>query len=763
MKVFPRTCIIFIISIIGLFACQSETSGEKLNSKVKVQNLETFARLYGYARWFHPSDEAQEIDWDKFAVLGVQKVENIKSPVALRDTLYKLFSPIVQGLQIYDAHKPEIFDPKALLSPDPNAKPVAWQHSGVYLSEQSSVYKSTRTNKYSIDKTKRSTVAVKYLMDSSHLNGKDVKFSGHFKNKNGNAKLFIIYITSSGNNKKHEVHIESHKWQKYELTLTIPKDTKRIAYGFEIDGYADILADDFDFVVNNKGYWIPVDTTNMGFECGKTEDEITSAKNWNTHTTYHKFEVTDEDHLSGKYSLKVCHTGKMFDRMPQFGEITKSPIGNNLICVVPLTLQTNGSATYPQTETSSLNQLKSELSNISPTKDFNQQANLASVIITWNVLQHFFPYFDVIDTNWNEVLGETLNSTLSNKHKEDFYITLSRMIAQIDDGHGIIYDTEMFLMPLIRTEYIENKIVITASKDTTLKRGDIILEINGKPAMEVLEEKERIISGSPQLRRFRALNILTGKLEPNKSTNEFERKGTQLLIERDCNKQCVIVTKFGYGSMSYNMIDERKYLYKTIIEIEPDIYYINMSKCTENEFEQKKEVLANAKAVIYDRRGSFNLHFNQIIPYLTDKPVISTWWNTPQTIYPNRKAVEFDKNNWAIEPKQPLFKSKSIIINTPSVVSSSETITDIIDHYNLATTIGETTAGCNGNANRIINLPCGYNVMWTGMKVLKHDGSQLYLKGFEPDYPVKRTIQAIKEGRDEYLEKALEIARQENW
>ena len=48
--------------------------------------------------------------------------------------------------------------------------------------------------------------------------------------------------------------------------------------------------------------------------------------------------------------------------------------------------------------------------------------------------------------------------------------------------------------------------------------------------------------------------------------------------------------------------------------------------------------------------------------------------------------------------------------------------------------------------------------MWTGMKVLKHDGSQLYLKGFEPDYPVKKTIKAIREGRDEYLEKALQIA-----
>lgn len=51
--------------------------------------------------------------------------------------------------------------------------------------------------------------------------------------------------------------------------------------------------------------------------------------------------------------------------------------------------------------------------------------------------------------------------------------------------------------------------------------------------------------------------------------------------------------------------------------------------------------------------------------------------------------------------------------------------------------------------------------MWTGMKVLKHDCSQLYLNGFKPDYPVSKMIEAVKEGKDEYLEKALEIARQE--
>jgi len=144
---------------------------------------------------------------------------------------------------------------------------------------------------------------------------------------------------------------------------------------------------------------------------------------------------------------------------------------------------------------------------------------------------------------------------------------------------------------------------------------------------------------------------------------------------------------------------------------------------------------------------------------LIEKPVTSAWWQIPQTIYPDRKEVGFHKSNWDIQPKQPLFRSKAIIINVPSVVSSGETMMGIIDYYKLATTVGEPTAGCNGNIN-IINMPCKYSAWFTGMKVLKHDGSQLYLKGFEPDYPVKKTIRAIREGKDEYLEKALEVAKQ---
>jgi C-terminal processing protease CtpA/Prc len=594
--------ILTIILVTFYVACQSNASRDEQNLDMKVQNLESFARLYGYARWFHPSDEAQEIDWDKFAVLGIQKVENVKSSAELRDSLYGLFSSIVQGLKVYEAQKSEIFNPEVLLSSDPDAKPIAWQHYGVLLDKQSNIYNSIRTNKSEIDK-------------------------------------------------------------------------------------------------------------------------------------------------------------KMFDRIPQFGEITKESIGNNLICVVPLTLLTNDTSTYPKTDRQILAQLQSELDNVNIVEyGFNQQINLASVIIIWNVLQHFFPYFDVIDTNWNEVLGETLKSTFDNKRKKDFYITLSQMISKIDDGHGMVLEEPMYLLP-IRTEFVENKIVVTASNDTALKRGDIILEIDGKSAMEELDEKKKIISGSPQLRRYRALNILGCKLDLDNTMNinlfEFSKNNkenklelgdcTRLLIERDGKEQNIIVANSREGSIIFNPINDRKYMSETIIEIESEIYYINMSNCTEKEFEQKKDILAKAKAVIYDQRGSCILNFFQIVPYLIKEPVTSTWWNVPLTVYPNRKEVEFHLSNWSIQPKQPFFKSKSIIINEPSVVSAGETMMDIIDHYNLATTVGELTAGCNGNVN-FINLPCGYRVMWTGMKVLKHDGSQLYVEGFEPDYPVNKTIKAIREG-----------------
>ena len=39
-----------------------------------LQNLCAFTRLYGYVRYFHPSDAASATDWERFAIYGARQV-----------------------------------------------------------------------------------------------------------------------------------------------------------------------------------------------------------------------------------------------------------------------------------------------------------------------------------------------------------------------------------------------------------------------------------------------------------------------------------------------------------------------------------------------------------------------------------------------------------------------------------------------------------------------------------------------------------------
>jgi C-terminal processing protease CtpA/Prc len=81
-----------------------------------------------------------------------------------------------------------------------------------------------------------------------------------------------------------------------------------------------------------------------------------------------------------------------------------------------------------------------------------------------------------------------------------------------------------------------------------------------------------------------------------------------------------------------------------------------------------------------------------------------------------------------------------------------------IEGYKLATIVRQPTAGTNDNINPF-NLPDNYRLSWTGMKVVKHNGSQLHGVGIIPDVYVNKTIKGVAEGRDEFLEKAIEIAK----
>jgi C-terminal processing protease CtpA/Prc len=135
-------------------------------------------------------------------------------------------------------------------------------------------------------------------------------------------------------------------------------------------------------------------------------------------------------------------------------------------------------------------------------------------------------------------------------------------------------------------------------------------------------------------------------------------------------------------------------------------------------------------------------------------------WQIPITTKPDRLGVaEYDTTGrWDVPPKSPRLKGRLIFMIDGRAMSAAETAMGIVEAYRLADIVGEPTAGTNGNVNPF-GIPGGYVLSWTGMRVLKHDGSRHHGVGILPTHPVARTIKGITERRDEILERALELAR----
>ena len=83
----------------------------------------------------------------------------------------------------------------------------------------------------------------------------------------------------------------------------------------------------------------------------------------------------------------------------------------------------------------------------------------------------------------------------------------------------------------------------------------------------------------------------------------------------------------------------------------------------------------------------------------------------------------------------------------------------IVEFYKLGTIVGAPTAGTNGNVNSF-TLPGGFTITWTGMKVLKQNGSRHHGVGIIPNVAVSRNRAAIAAGRDDFLERAVEAVCQ---
>jgi C-terminal processing protease CtpA/Prc len=198
-----------------------------------------------------------------------------------------------------------------------------------------------------------------------------------------------------------------------------------------------------------------------------------------------------------------------------------------------------------------------------------------------------------------------------------------------------------------------------------------------------------------------------------------------------------------------------------IEELESGILYVDLSRIQDSDFSDNLLRLTTAKGIIFDMRGyPRSLNAMTFFSHLTEKPLTSQQWHLPAIAIPDHKDMQFRREGeWHISPAGPYLKARKAFIIDGRAISYAESCMGIVEHYRLGEIVGGPTAGTNGNVNPI-QLPGGYTIAWTGMKVLKHDGSQHHGVGILPTIPASRTRAGVAAGRDELLESAVRAVRQ---
>ena len=167
--------------------------------------------------------------------------------------------------------------------------------------------------------------------------------------------------------------------------------------------------------------------------------------------------------------------------------------------------------------------------------------------------------------------------------------------------------------------------------------------------------------------------------------------------------------------------------------------------------------LASAKGIVFDLRG-----YPKTIAYfynLGTGVMNSAQWHIPTPAKPDRVDLTFQQgDSWVLRPATPFLSARRVFLTDGRAVSYAESVMGIVENYHLAEIVGSTTAGTNGNMN-FIYLPGGFELGFTGMKVLKNDGSQHHGVGIHATIPAGRTRKAIAEGRDEVLARGIEVVK----
>lgn len=717
----------------------------------KLDNLTAFAKAYGYVKYFHPSNESANLDWDLFAAYGAQKVENCATKEELSATLNDLFSPILVGGKFSNTPISSFHASSITPEKPQKYKQTHWQHSGIGTNPES-MYQSVRVHHKVVQPMTGFGVFMTTLDIKAYAN-MEIRFSAMVK-VNGKAsdrgRLWVREDLEDGTvgyfENMDDRPIRNGEWKRYELSGKLHANPNKLAFGFMFDGSGKAYIDDAILSYKKEGKWIDIPVNNQDFETEKIDKK---GSTWFFNDRNTKAKKTKEASYQGEFGIEIytdkteniLSGKKLFDSERSIGDVIETQLIPGVYCQIPMVLYSQKTTTYPSLSTETL---AKEFASID-TDLSNLYMRLGNIINAHSVFEEFYPYHKEINIDWNGILTASLKRSYEDVDLETHIVTLQKMTAHLKDGHISVSGSKQAVsVPAIKWEWLNDQLLVSYVSDSTLalKVGDEITQIDGQSSESYFKEVySRISAGTDGWLHYRA--DLISLMGPEDKPLVVQVNNQSITIPRT-------ISPFDWYSLNDHSVKSKK--------LEEGLYYLNLDLISMKEINGLMDELEDAAGIICDLRGYPNGNDGLIRHLMKEKESVK-WMSVANTDGPRSEfpAPSRQSFGWKVRPKKPYLGDKKILFITDgSAISYAESYMGYIAGNKLATIIGQPTAGANGNVNSV-NLVGNISIRWTGMHVVKHNGAQHHTIGILPDVYVQKTKQGIIDGKDEFLAKAIEL------
>jgi C-terminal processing protease CtpA/Prc len=367
----------------------------------------------------------------------------------------------------------------------------------------------------------------------------------------------------------------------------------------------------------------------------------------------------------------------------------------------------------------------------------------------WNVIEYFYAYKELIG-DWKARLPQLITMMAAASTQSEYELAIAEAMTFVPDGHSYVI-AKAFLdlrgagIPPFTMMPVEGKPVVvditdSSATDAGVQPGDELTAIDGRPVSERLAELRRYISASTEA----ALTYYAMTLLPHGSADTTAR---YTFRKPDGSMHDATLTRARFTEPPPSG--------KPWKILPGNVGYVDVNWLVTADIDAMFRVMDGTRGLILDMRGYPQADIFTIGRHLFVQGNGDVALFHRVHVMGGVTAKEAEVQNIGAKLATP-YRGKTVMLIDERAQSASEHFGLICEAVAGTTFVGSPSAGANGNITAMM-LPGANGIDFGGLDVRHVDGRQLQRVGILPDVPAPRTIDALAHGRDEVLEKAIEV------